>query len=88
MPAVALTRNPDGIEKKKPIALRLMPDELADAERMAASLGCTKSALARDAYLIGVESIKAGTDTASSSPVPPGAFRRGAKRSAASSTKA
>lgn len=48
------SRNPAGLATKKPIALRLMPGELADAERIAAEEGLSKSALARKAYLKGL----------------------------------
>lgn len=48
------SRNPAGLATKKPIALRLMPAERADAERFAAKLGTSKSALARSAYLAGL----------------------------------
>lgn len=47
-------RNPDGIEKTKPIALRLMPSERANAERIAKKAGVSKSSLARQAYLNGL----------------------------------
>lgn len=48
------TRNPKGIIKGKPIALRLTADELAAADAAAIVTGCTKSALARNAFLIGL----------------------------------
>lgn len=48
------SRNPAGIATKKPIALRLMPTELADAERIARRLNLTRSALAREAFLAGL----------------------------------
>ena len=50
-------RNPRGLEKNKPIALRLMPEELANAERVAADLNISKSALARRAYLEGISRV-------------------------------
>lgn len=48
------SRNPAGIIKDKPIALRLMPKELANAERISGKLGLSRSALARKAYLAGL----------------------------------
>lgn len=51
-------RNPAGIVKARPIALRLMPEELAEAERIAAQRNCSKSALARRAYLAGLKLIE------------------------------
>lgn len=48
------SRNPAGIETKKPIALRLMPSELADAKRIASKQGMSQSALARRAFLKGL----------------------------------
>lgn len=49
-----ITRNPQGVVKDKPIALRLMPDELAEAQQVAEKAGCSKSSLARAAYLRGL----------------------------------
>lgn len=48
------SRNPAGVTKGKPIALRLMPSEKAEAKRIAARLGTSQSALARKAYLAGL----------------------------------
>jgi hypothetical protein len=48
------SRNPAGIVKAKPIALRLMPSELADAARIATERKISRSALAREAYLKGL----------------------------------
>lgn len=48
------SRNPAGIVKNKPIALRLMPKELADAERIARKHGLSRSALARQAFIAGL----------------------------------
>jgi hypothetical protein len=48
------TRNPEGLDKKHPIALRLMPEERIEAERIALNEGLTMSALARNAYLKGL----------------------------------
>lgn len=47
-------RNPEGLVTEKPIALRLMPQELKDAERIAAELHLTKACLARKAFLAGL----------------------------------
>ncbi|MFY9327831.1 MAG: hypothetical protein WAO76_07410, partial [Georgfuchsia sp.] len=51
------SRNPAGLDTKHPIALRLMSAERADAERIAAKMGTTLSALARLAYLEGLSRI-------------------------------
>ena len=48
------TRNPSGVVKVKPIALRLQPEERAQAERLAKESGHSASALARKAYLKGI----------------------------------
>lgn len=49
------SRNPAGLATTKPIALRLMPDELADAQRISSEQGLSKSALGRQCYLAGKE---------------------------------
>lgn len=46
--------NPSGLDTKRPIFLRLMPDERREAERVAADAGISKSNLARQAYLKGL----------------------------------
>lgn len=46
--------NPDGLVTDRPINLRLMPDELSQAERMAADAGISKANLARQAFLKGL----------------------------------
>jgi hypothetical protein len=48
------TRNPHGVAEVKPIALRLLPEEREAAEKLSEELGCSKSMLARDAYLKGL----------------------------------
>lgn len=48
------SRNPAGIVTGKPIALRLMPEELAEAERIARKQGLSRSALARKAFMVGL----------------------------------
>lgn len=50
----AITRNPKGVTKEKPIALRLKRDERLAAERLASEKNITLSALARDAFLAGL----------------------------------
>lgn len=54
-----LTRNPRGLVKNRPIALRLMPDELVEAEQLSTLYHSSESAFARLAYLKGIELIKA-----------------------------
>lgn len=49
------TYNPDGLATGKPIALRLMPNELAQAERLAKKSGYSRSFLARRLFLIGLD---------------------------------
>lgn len=53
-----LTRNPHGTVKNRPIALRLMPEELAEADELSSLSGRSKSSLARDAYLKGIKLVK------------------------------
>lgn len=48
------SRNPSGVTKSKPIALRLLPPERKDADRVARKRGLTDSALAREAFLRGL----------------------------------
>lgn len=47
-------RNPAGVDIKRPIALRLMPEERVDAERVAAKLNISLSNLARQSFLEGL----------------------------------
>ncbi|UCV02324.1 hypothetical protein [Dechloromonas denitrificans] len=47
-------RNPDGLNSKKPIALRLMPDEREQAETAARASNVSMSFLAREAFLKGL----------------------------------
>lgn len=61
MDTKALDRNPGGVTKAKAIALRLRPDERKKAEQAAASRGMTKSALARAAFLAGLEALASTT---------------------------
>lgn len=46
--------NPEGLVSKKPIAMRLMPAELAEAEGIAKKMGVSKSHLARVSFLKGL----------------------------------
>lgn len=51
------SRNPAGLVTSKPIALRLMPDELARAVRIAEKQGLSRAALARKAFLAGLPAL-------------------------------
>ena len=53
------TRNPSGVAKVKPIALRLLPEERSQAERLAKESGHSASAIARKAYLKGIPLVSA-----------------------------
>jgi len=53
------TWNPKGVSKAKPIALRLLPDEEIEAAAVAEERHQTKSAMAREAYLLGLPLLKA-----------------------------
>lgn len=55
------TRNPVGVSKGKPIALRLLPAEEVEAGLIATERHQSKSAMAREAYLIGLPLLKAQT---------------------------
>lgn len=48
------TRNPSGVVKVKPIALRLLQEERDQAERLANESGHSASAIARKAYIRGL----------------------------------
>lgn len=61
------SRNPAGIVKAKPIALRLMPDERAEAIRIANEQGYSLSAHGRECYLLGKKIL---LSSASPSPSP------------------
>jgi hypothetical protein len=54
MSAKLASRNPAGVVTSKPIALRLMPEELADAKRIASQHGLSSAALARKAFIAGL----------------------------------
>ncbi len=62
--------NPSGLVTKKPIFLRLMPDELQQAEAASSAAGMSKSAFARAAYLKGLPLILSDVSPAA---VPPSA---------------
>ena len=51
-------RNPAGVDLRRPIALRLMPAERIDAERVAAKLNISLSNLARQSFLVGLPIIE------------------------------
>ncbi len=66
------TYNPDGLATGKPIALRLMPNELKQAERLAKKSGCSRSFLARRLFLIGMNTFtKSGESSATQDNVEP-----------------
>lgn len=54
----AKTYNPAGLVTNKPIFLRLMPEELQEAESLASQAGISKSNLARQAFKAGFETVK------------------------------
>jgi|GEM_PF-2692787 len=62
-------RTPKGVACSKPIALRLMPDERAEAEIISKRIGLTKSALSREAYLAGLPLVLKNHPSAETSPV-------------------
>ena len=61
-------RNPGGVVKNRPIALRLMPDELSDAERIAQSARVSRSKLARLAYVRGLPLVVSDLSQQSATP--------------------
>ncbi|PKO49031.1 MAG: hypothetical protein CVU31_02615 [Betaproteobacteria bacterium HGW-Betaproteobacteria-4] len=64
-----IKRNPDGLVSNKPIALRLMQAELADADKISRDLNISKSLLARQAYLVGLP-IVVSSAAGNTSPTP------------------
>jgi len=58
-------RNPDGLISKKPIALRLMPAELAQAKKVASENHTSLSCLAREAFLKGLPFVVSSAATPS-----------------------
>lgn len=61
MDTKTINRNPEGVTKAKVIALRLRPEEREKAEAAAISRGMTKSALARTAFLAGLDALTSAT---------------------------
>lgn len=55
------TWNPTGITKSKPIALRLLPEEKIEAVSLAKKRHQSESAMARQAYLLGLPLLKKQT---------------------------
>lgn len=53
------SRNPVGLETKKPIALRLTPSERAEAVLLSEKMHISMSLLAHRAYLAGLTKVKA-----------------------------
>jgi hypothetical protein len=62
------SRNPVGLETKKPIALRLTPNERAEAVRLSEKLHVSMSLLAHRAYLAGLPELKAEVPDSSTKP--------------------
>lgn len=82
------SRNPRGLATRKPISLRLMPCELDQADSISGEFGITKSKLARDAYLAGLQTVidkLSSTSAADSSPSATAADFSGGEASASSS---
>jgi hypothetical protein len=52
------TWNPKGVSKGKQIALRLLPAEEAEAVKLAKERHQSRSAMAREAYLLGLPLLK------------------------------
>lgn len=76
-----IKRNPEGLDKKKPIALRLMPNERADAERISRESNVSMSRLAREAFLKGLPLVSSSA-AASTSPTAGAAAFSGGEASA------
>lgn len=71
------TRNPAGLVKERPIALRLMPDELADAERISSEERQSESLHARQCYLAGKAILYPPVSKSTSSTSPRKRVKRG-----------
>jgi hypothetical protein len=56
--------NKYGLDYKRPIALRLMPEERKQADLLSKRFGKSNSAFARDAYLAGIKVISASSPVA------------------------
>lgn len=63
------SRNPVGLETKKPIALRLTPSEREEAVCLSEKLQVSMSLLAHRAYLAGLTEVKAEAANPSSKPL-------------------
>jgi len=63
-------RNPDGLISKKPIALRLMPEELANAKRVSKETNVSMSCLAREAFLKGLPLVVSPVVSPDAQPTP------------------
>ena len=61
MKAATTNWNPTGVVKSKPIALRLLPEEEKEAISVAKNRHQSKSAMARQAYLLGLPMLKSQT---------------------------
>jgi len=62
---------PDGVEGRKPVAMRLMPHEKAELETMAAYQERSIGSLARLIYLKGLDALKReGTESVSGGAAP------------------
>lgn len=57
------TYNPAGLVTKKPIFLRLMPEELIKAEEGAATAGMSKSMFARECFLAGLQIVSSNNNS-------------------------
>ncbi len=79
-------RNPSGLATKKPIALRLMPNELEQAATLAKESGVSKSAHARQCYLKGREMLYPEFDPSSKPRAKRGISRGGAAKSRAAAS--
>lgn len=62
------SRNPAGLETKKPIALRLTPSDRAEAKRLSEKLHVSMSLLAYRAYRAGLSIVTEQESDQSSSP--------------------
>lgn len=60
--------NPEGLVSKRPIALRLMPEEFPAAEKAADDFSVSKSHLARVAFLKGLPLLTAADFSPSAAP--------------------
>jgi len=77
-----IKRNPDGLATQKPIALRLMPEELANARRVSQESNVSMSRLAREAFLKGLPLVSPSAAAPSPTPSRRAADFTGGKASA------